>query len=101
MLQTDLFTHSHERVETDFHLQQNQHHFSEQLQKVFNLLMDGVTLTQKEAMNVYGINSLSTRISELKNNCFPVTKGWSENEGVKVRRYYYLPSQIEEYKNRL
>jgi len=90
--QPPLFCHERENnAESEQHLHDNYEHFSIQLRKVYDLLLSGVRLTQLGAANEYGINSLSTRISELKANKIEVKKEWLRDEkGKKTVISYYL-----------
>ena len=90
--QPPLYIHERENSqENEQHLHDNYQHFSEQLRKVYDLLKSGIVLTQLSAANDYHINSLSTRISELKVNKIIVQKKWLHDEnGKKTVLSYYL-----------
>lgn len=99
--QPDLPIHSHERSETESYFQENKKKFSANLQKTFDLLMDGVILTHYDCINTYRIGSLSSRISELKRANFPASKDWLYSDGKRlIRKYFYTAEQIETYKIR-
>ena len=112
--QIDLFdskylpVHSGEKdKEVNEFYQSKKERFGKQAKEVLELLLNGIVLTQRGAMEEHSIYSLSTRVSEcnkyLLDFNIQIIKGWTEkNDHNKcVRTYYLTPSQIEEYKNRL
>lgn len=101
--QPDIQIHTGEKdTEANEFYQSNKKKFSANLQKTFDLLMDGVTLTHYDCINTYRIGSLSSRISELKRANFPASKDWLYSDGKRlIRKYFYTPEQIEIYKIRV
>lgn len=99
--------HSESDKEVNEFYQSNKIRFGKQAKEVLDLLLNGVILTQRGAMEDYNIYSLSTRISECNKHLLQfniqIIKGWTQpNEQNKcVRTYYLTPSQISEYHNRL
>ena len=109
-MQFDLFTnqpepHSGEKdTEVNEFYQEKKIHFGKQAKEVLDMLLNGVILTQRHAMEQYNIYSLSTRISEcnryLHDFNLEIIKGWTEKKNGErlVRTYYLTPIQIETYK---
>lgn len=73
-------------------LEANKHKFKKQNQQIYDLLMSGKVLTNVNALNDYGIGSLSSRISELKMSGVEIT---SETSGqARYRIHKMTPEQI-------
>jgi hypothetical protein len=68
MMQLPLdFTHQQENNHASrVHLEENREKFSRQCQQVYDLLISGVRLTMKSAINEYGIGDIRRRIKDLR-----------------------------------
>lgn len=67
-----------------------------QLERVREYMMDHGSITIQQALNQLGVWSLSSRISQLKKEGFPIRKEWHTitnrfGEKIKIRRYCYDP----------
>lgn len=69
------------------HHDENLTHFAKQDKQVYDLLMKGEVLTNKVALNEYGIGSLSRRITTLTDAGIKIEKEFKNVDGSKFMEY--------------
>jgi len=81
------FVHKKEAL-TQSHLDQNRERFTGQLQRLYDMFIDGQKLTGLDAM-AYGIMRLASRVNELRKNGVPIKSVWVKTGETKSKLYYY------------
>jgi len=93
--QPELFTHDRENnqeSESVLHEASAQADFKSQMNRLFDLLMAGKTLTVWEMYNIYKIGAPAQRIFDIRGNGFLISKRRIKNSKSVV--YYMSPEDI-------